>query len=162
MSKHDYKTFAQKIEGVVRDKDALLRSVSEALDSHNNGCLEVIVRRAKKDKTDRQLGNIFGNMIKKVVDYCNAESTITDTSEFLDLIFNRPDLPTGVPVTTDFVKNCLYAACPILDEHDRPITLSGMNTEQANKFFTEAAHLLSSRITYIPDPDPNWNENIKE
>ena len=110
------------------------------------------------DKTKEQLGNIFGNMIRKVVDYCDDEDHIVDTSEFLDLLFNQRDIPTGVPVTSDFVKNCLYMACPTLNKKDRPITLRGMDIPQANKFFKDSADLLSSRIVYIPDPDPNWRK----
>lgn len=120
-----------------------------------NGCYSMTIKRDYKPKSQKQLGNIFGNMIRKVVDYCNDNDHIIDTSEFLRLLFDETN-PSGVGVTADFVKSCLYRANPQLDENDKPITLSKMNTAQANRFFNESAALLSSRIVAIEDPNRNW------
>ncbi|RKY08522.1 MAG: hypothetical protein DRP56_03975 [Planctomycetota bacterium] len=158
-SKYDKIITAQKVDGEVRDKERLLSGILEALDNHRDGRLDVSIFRAKKDKTNKQLGNIFGNMIKKVVDYCNDNDHIVDTSDFLNLLLNHPDIPSGNQVTVDFVKLCLYVACPIFNDKGNQITLSKSNTEQANKFFEESANILSTRLTYIPEPDISWRES---
>ena len=127
-----------------------------------NGCYSLTIKRDYKPKSQKQLGNIFGNMIRKVVNYCNDNDHIIDTSEFLRLLFDDSQ-PSGVGVTADFVKSCLYRACPQLDDHDKPITLSDMNTVQANRFFEESAALLSSRFLPIEDPKKDWcKEQVKK
>ena len=157
MAKHDLKLNVQKVNGKVRyAKVRMQKAIKESPD----GDFELIWRQVKNPKTSKQRGNIFGNMIRTVVEYCNDNDHIIDTSDFLDLLFDQRDMPSGIEVTSDFVKHCLYSACPIFDENGDTIGLSDSDTIQANKFFEESAALLSIRVTPIADPNKDWRNEV--
>jgi hypothetical protein len=115
---------------------------------------EIEVREYRPKKTSKQLANIFGNMINKVIVHCDDNGI--DTSDLLEILFNSREMPSGVGINKDFIKAVLYAANPTLDDNDRPLTLSKMTKRQANDFFKRSADLLSAKLCPIPDPDPEW------
>ena len=153
-----YKGFRQVINGQLQPRFPHDQRRYEVYTSDlTDGCYEESFKRAKKEKTDPQRGYIFGGMIKKTVEYCNDNDHIIDTSNFLDLMFDNKEV-SGVEVTPDFVKACLYRANPTLDENDKEITLRDMSSEQASAFMDKSADLLSTRICPITGPDKNYKK----
>ena len=110
-----------------------------------------ILKKTVKSKSNRQVRTHFGLLIKTVIVKSNDEGI--DTSKFLKLLVQE-DLPTGVGLTSDFLHQLFYLICPIYDEDGRRVTLSGMSTEQASKWFEECRNLLASRGMFVDDPDP--------
>jgi hypothetical protein len=115
------------------------------------------VSRARKSKSEAQLGAIFGLMIERVIAFCDDNGW--DTSDFLREMV-RDDLPTGVAPSKDLIKDLLYSLCPIYNEDGKRITLSQSDTKQAAEFYTNCTTLLASRGIYVPDPDPNWKDKL--
>jgi len=100
-------------------------------------------------KTKNQLGAIWGLLMAKAV--LQLDEQAMDTS----YIF-KVDSPTGTRITKDLLCEYLYNVCPIFEGGKR-ITLSQMDTEQANKFFEDSRAWLASQFGIdIPDPNPNW------
>ena len=151
-------TYLQKIEGQPPRPERPQDEV-EFWQQAKPGRYQLEIKRMGKPKSDKQRGDIFGNMIQRVVDYCNDNDHIVDTSDFLKILFDDSE-PSGVAVTKDFIKACLYTANPTLDENDKPITLSDMTTEQASHFRERSADLLSSRFCFIPNPDKNYKNKL--
>mgnify|MGYP003133112225 CR=1 FL=1 len=77
-----------------------------------------------------------------------------DTSSFLNEMV-REDLPTGLGLTSDLLKELLYCLCPIMRD-DRRITLSKASTIEAAKFFEDARNVLAAHGIFLNEPDPNW------
>lgn len=155
MAKSKLQYFIQNVEG----KKPELEDAQQFLEFWNQappGRYVVEVKKMRKPKSGKQLGDIFGNMIDKVVVHC-VDNGI-DSSYFLDLLFNDNDKPTGVPVTSDFIKTCLYAANPIFDDKGNKITLRKADTMQAKTFSEASRDLLCNRICYIPEPDKHWKD----
>jgi len=108
----------------------------------------------RKDKSDKQLGAIWGLMISTAVNI--MEDRGYDTS----FIYNWSK-PTGIAVTKGDLCGFLYTACPIRNKAGQIITLSKANTEQAAKFFDDARNVLASQWAIcIADPNPNWRTQI--
>ena len=117
------------------------------------------VSKARKSKSEAQLGAIFGLMIERVIAFCDDNGW--DTSAFLREMV-RDDLPTGVAPSKDLIKDLLYDLCPIFNDDGKRITLSQSDTKQAAEFYTNCTTLLASRGIYVPDPDPNYGIHQKK
>jgi len=109
----------------------------------------------RPSKTSQQVKTHWGLMINTIIAKVSDDGI--DTSKFLKLMV-RPDLPTGIPLTKDFLHELLYILCPIFDDEGKRITLSKMDIEQASRWFDMCMNLMASRGIYIPDPDPNWKD----
>ena len=116
----------------------------------------VEVKRKRKPKSQKQLGNIFGNMIAKI-EY-EANEVRQDGVDGLIKYLKQLDIPKGVEATPDFVKKVLYTVAPTFNGLGKEITLSKMDTKQAADFFKRAALMMSAYVT-IPDPTVNWKIN---
>ncbi len=119
-----------------------------------DGCLEVTIKRAVKAKTNKQLGAHFGLMIASAITQANNMGM--DTSEFLKEMVHKT-LPSGVGLTTNFLKEIMYALCPIYHE-DKRITLSKASTVEASKHFDDCRNLLAAHGIYVDEPDVNWKD----
>ena len=141
----------QKIQGQVRDRERAIQQFNEWLDSEKDGCLQWEGKRARKPKSQEQLGAIFGLAIAMIIAEFNDLGM--DTSYLL-----KTDKPTGIGVTADLLKEYFYAVCPIFDDDGKRVTLSKMSTKQAAEFFDAIRNYASSQWgIVIPDPDRNWD-----
>jgi transcriptional regulator with XRE-family HTH domain len=113
-------------------------------------------KRKRKPKSQKQLGNIFGNMIAKI-EY-EANEVRQDGVDGLIKYLNELDIPKGVEATPDFIKKVLYTVAPTYNGLGKEITLSKMDTKQATDFFKRAADMMGSYV-YIPDPTADWRNN---
>ena len=115
------------------------------------GQFKVSLTVPRPGKTKNQLGNIWGNMMARAV--LELDEKAMDTS----YIF-KVDNPTGTAISKDLLCEYLYNVCPIFEGGKR-ITLSQMDTDQANKFFDDSRAWLASQFGIdIPDPNPDWNK----
>ena len=79
-----------------------------------------------------------------------------DSSILLNL-----DKPTGIGVTTNFLKEYFYIVTPMYSDDGKRITLShkDCDTKAASKFFDDVSAWCASQFSiYIPSPDPLWRE----
>lgn len=148
------KILAQKVEDkpLQYDKQRLVDHIKGL----SPGCYEIEVKRAKKHKSQNQLGAHFGLMIASAIEQANDIGL--DTSSFLRELI-REDLPSGIGLTTNFLKEIFYCLCPMYDDNDRRVTLSKANTIQASKHFEDCRNLLAAHGIYIEEPNPNWKQN---
>lgn len=106
-------------------------------------------------KTHRQIKTIFGLVITTVIQ--NFDDNGWDSS----IILNTK-LPTGIPVTKELLKEFFYVVCPIFNDEGVRITLRKATIEQAMKFIDDIRNWSASQWSiFVPDPDPNWRENVK-
>jgi hypothetical protein len=108
----------------------------------------------RKGKTHQQVKTIFGLVIMDALSQFEDKGIGTD--EILHL-----EMPTGNAITMGFLKEYLYAVCPMYNEDGKRITLSHRDctTKSAHDFIDAARnHLASQWQVYIADPDPNWKE----
>ena len=115
----------------------------------------VEVKRKRKPKSQKQLGNIFGNMIAKIV--YEANEVRQDGIDGLIKYLKELDIPKGLPADDDIVKKVLYTVAPTFNEKGEEITLSKMHTKQAADFFKRAANIMSGYVP-IPDPTVDWKK----
>jgi len=115
--------------------------------------LEISIVRKYPEKTKEQLGNIFGNMLNGVIAQANHEGI--DVSDFLAYLI-AADMPKGVGLTKDFLLELAYAVCPTVDGDGRRVTLSKMDTQQANQFFERFRALVAPLGIVIDDPRKDW------
>lgn len=122
------------------------------------GRYTVEYKRAKKKATGKQRGVIFGLMIDGVVEQAKEKTIgIEDIMKYL----LTQDLPKGVEISKDYLHALMYIICPTFDEEGNQVTLSKMNTEQANDLFERFRDIMAGLNIQIPDPDPNWNKDEK-
>ncbi len=152
------KIYAQKIDGEIRDKEAILESVLVAMGNMKDGCVEIDVERAKKHRSPKQVKMIFGLMIKDTIAQANEAGI--DTSDFLKYLVNS-SIPKGQGLTKGFLHEIMYAVCPTTDDEGRRVTLSKMNTEQAGKLFEGFRKTVAGAGIYIDDPNPDWEKAQK-
>jgi hypothetical protein len=130
------------------------RLISYASDSPS-GCYELTVRRAYRPKSQSQLGAHFGLMIASAIEQANDMGM--DTSTFLKEMV-KDDLPSGIGLTKDFLKEIFYCLCPIYRDGKR-ITLSKATTTEASQHFTDCCTLLAAHGIYVEEPNPNWRKD---
>jgi len=107
----------------------------------------------RKDKTNSQLGAIFGLML------ATAISILDDRGYDTSFIYNTLR-PTGVGIDKNLLKDYCYNVCPIYNESGERITLSRANTKEAAKFFDDVRNFMATQWSIIiPEPDPNWRTN---
>lgn len=110
----------------------------------------------RKPKTWKQVKTHFGLVISMILE------TFSDNGWDSSILLNLPN-PTGVEVTKGMLQEYLYAACPVHNEAGERVTLSKMNTVEESKFFEMVRNFSASQWgCYIPDPDPNWKQNLKD
>ena len=154
------KVYAVKSQGELKknpSQSLLLRQWKDTL--KNGQAVEIEYRAARSPKTNKQVKTVFGLLINSVVVRSNDEGL--DTKDFLKRLVET-DIPSGNGLTSGFLYNLFLTVCPVVDKDGRRITLSKMDIEQAGTFIDECMNLMASCGIYIPDPDPEWREKIKE
>jgi hypothetical protein len=134
--------------------DDILADIKQEMLSCKQG-QSIEVKRKRKPTSQKQRGNTFGNMVKKIKNEAN-EVRQDGVDGLLEYIDNK-DIPKGVAATDDFIMKVLYKVAPTYNELGEEVTLSKMNTKQAADFFKRAALGMSGYV-YIPDPNPNYKE----
>lgn len=146
---------AKKVDG----KKTMAPAIAEMARRHWNSIKEgeeftLSLTKIRAGKSQKQLGAIWGLMIAKAV--LEFDEKAMDTSYLYGL-----SVPTGVPIKNGPLCDYLYSMCPIYTEINKRITLSKANTEEAAKFFDECRNHLASQFgIVIPDPNPNWRNEV--
>ena len=152
-----YATKRQEATEVSHSQSLLRR---QWLDTLKDGqTIEIEYRVARSPKTNKQVKTVFGLLINSVVVKSVDEGL--DTKDFLKRLVET-DIPSGNGLTSGFLYNLFLTVCPVVDKDGRRITLSKMDIEQAGTFLDECMNLMASCEIYIPEPDPEWREKIKE
>jgi len=139
----------QKVGEEKRYLDQCLTGVVDYIENGRDGRYEVEAKRSRKDKSQDQLGAIFGLALNTIK--AEFDDRGWDTSYLLKI-----DLPTGNEITIDFLKEYFYATCGVYNEKGL-VRLSKSNTKQAAQFFENIRNFASSQWgIYIPEPNPNW------
>ena len=148
-----YKSYRQIVNGRLQPRlPHDQRRYDEFFTDLPDGCYEEAVKRAVKSKSQNQLGAIFGLAIDRIIVEFNDNGW--DTSYLLGL-----DKPTGNPVSTGLMKEYLYGVCGVKDDDGKLVTLSRMNTIQANEFLEAICRFAITQWSiYIPEPDKNYKK----
>jgi hypothetical protein len=115
------------------------------------------IKRFHKEKSDRQRKMIFGHMIEQTILQANEQAI--GVEELLEYLIERKDIPKGQPLTKDFLHELMYQICPTTDENGRRITLSKMDTLQANNLFERYRTILAPLGINIDDPNPERKQD---
>jgi hypothetical protein len=138
---NDQPTFEKPIDEILAEVKAELLSCKYGQ--------AVEFKRKRKPKSQKQLGNIFGNMIAKIEH--EANEVRQDGVDGLIIFLKQQDIPKGVAATTDFIKKVLYTVAPTYNGLGKEVTLRDMDSKQASDFFKRAATIMSGYV-HIPDP----------
>ncbi len=168
MSKSKQTFFAQKIDGdrfrlenIVAYKDFEIEAPP--------GRYVIEIKRERRPKSQKQLGNVFGNVVDKLVRYVN-DVDMVGIDGFIQYLLDE-SIPKNCEANADSVKvalgraikktcpeeikTILYSISPTLNEAGKQITLRDMNTKQAAVFTDRIVNMVAGYVL-IPDPDPNW------
>ena len=114
--------------------------------------IEETLQKYRQPRSHKQLGAWFGLFSKTVL--AEFDDRGWDTS----YIFNLEN-PTGIEITTDLLKQYMYAKCPAFDDNGNQITMRNMNTLKMAKWFDDCRNFASSQWSiYVPNPDPKWKD----
>ena len=155
MGKHSF--YAQKIDG-----ESMKWEDPKAVEDFRNeaapGRWRFDAVKQRKPKSQKQLGDVFGNAIDKVLH--EANEVRQDGIDGLIQYLKQLDMPKNVEATQDMVKKVFYTVAPTFDDDGKEITLRDMDTAQATDFMKRVRDIMAGYV-YIPDPRPDWKENKK-
>lgn len=147
--------FLQKVDGEpMRDEDP--EAVAEFENNAAPGRWRKDYVKERKPKSQKQLGDVFGNAIAKVLH--EANEVRQDGIDGLIQYLKQLDIPKNVEATDDMVKKVFYTVAPTFNDKGEEITLSKMDTLQAANFMKRVRDIMAGYV-YIPEPDPNWNRS---
>ena len=112
------------------------------------------IKRDTKSKTHQQIKTIWGLALATV------KAEFDDRGWDTSVLYNL-DKPTGIGVTANMLKEFFYGVIPMYNGDGQRITLShkDCSTIIAAKFFEDMRNFSASQFSiYIPDPNPNWQE----
>ena len=113
------------------------------------------IKRYRQKKSNKQLGAWFGLFAKRVL--AEFEDRGYDTSYIFKL-----DKPTGIPISTNVLKDYMYSVCPSYDDNSKRITIRDMDTLQMAKYFDECRNFAASQWSiYVPEPQKDWKKYEK-
>lgn len=111
------------------------------------------IKRQRPPRSQKQLGMIFGLMIKDAVR--QADEKAIGVEELMRYLLTR-HIPKGVKITKDYLHALMYIICPTFNDEGIEITLSKMDTKQAGELFEQFRNIMAPIGIVIDDPDPNW------
>ena len=131
----------------------------------------ITIKRERAPKSQRQLGNVFGNIISKIVyqvnevDYLGIDGFVKyllDQSIPKNCKANADSVEVALRkvirrTTPDEIKAILYSISPTLTAIGEEITLRDMDTKQASIFTDRVVNMVSGYVA-ISDPDKNWRK----
>lgn len=155
MAKSKITLFSQKQEGK-RFEFERYTDYSDFENQAPSGRYVVEFKKDRPPKSTSQLGYIFGGMVSKIK--IEGNETRQDGVDGLLKYLLDPTIPKNQPLTDDFIKALCYAIAPTFDKKGRKITLSSMNTVQANDFMKRIQDMMAGYV-YLEDPNPNWRKD---
>ena len=148
-----------KIYGVINHGEFSATEEQARLEAHDlkqykDGTLAVrMTQRYSQPRTQHQLGAHFGLALTFIIETFNDRGY--DTS-----IIYKLELPTGIGVTKDLLKDFFYSACPIFDGNGDKITLGKASIEQTAKHFDDIRNYAASQWQIvIPEPNKDWKND---
>lgn len=114
-------------------------------------------KRKRRPKSQKQRGNIFGNMVRKIKH--EANEVRQDGVDGLIKYLKQLDIPKNVEANNDIIMKVLYTVAPTFNENGDEITLSKMDTKQAADFLKRVVNIMAGYV-YIPDPNPNYRKEL--
>jgi len=138
-------TFEKTIDEIIAEYKAELLSCKQGQ--------AVEVKKKRRPKSKKQLGNTFGNIVAKIKH--EANEVRQDGVDGLLVYIDNKHIPKGVAATDDFIMKVLYKVAPTYNKLGKEITLRDMDTKQAADFSSRAALGMSGYV-HIPDPNKNW------
>lgn len=147
--------FAQKLDG----KNLEFEKPSEFFAFSNQarpGRYVVEIARRRPPKTQKQCAVIFALMIKQTIQQADE---LGIGVEGLMRYLLTADIPKGVGLTTDYLHALMYIICPTFNDEGKQVTLSKMNTVQANSLFERFRNIMAPLGIVIDDPNPNWRND---
>ena len=131
------------------------RAIEDFRKNAKNGRWRFDAVLERKPKSQKQLGDIFGNAIQKVLHQANEVRQ--DGIDGLIKYLKQLDEPKNVEATDDMVKKVFYTVAPTFNDKGEEINLSKMDTKQAADFMKRVRDIMAGYV-YIPDPDPLYKE----
>ena len=120
----------------------------------------VQIKRKRPPRSQKQLGNIFGNMIKDAVR--QADEKAISVEGLMRYLLAR-NIPMGVAIDRNYLHALMYVIAPTFDDKGNKITLRDMDTKQAGELFERVRNILGPLGIVIKDPDPNWrNKKLRK
>lgn len=118
--------------------------------------IEETLKKYRSPKSQKQLGAWWGLFCKVVL--AEFDDRGWDTSYIFKL-----DKPTGIGISSELLKEFLYAMCPSYNDLGERITMRGMDTLQMAGFFEQCRNFAASQWSInVPEPDPNWKNKDKD
>lgn len=128
-----------------------LKARRDYLKSLEGQMVRETIAKYYQPKSNQQLKawwGLFAKMVKAEFDYQGI-----DTSYLLKL-----DNPTGIPVSTELLKEYLYGVCPCYQDGKR-VTMRDMDTKQMATFFEECRNFAASQWhIVVPEPRKDKDE----
>jgi len=156
MAKSNIKLRTQKRKSRPFEYDRFNQSVFDKFQEQApDGNYEVTYKRKLPDKTHSQTKTVFGLLINKAI--TQASDNGVDTKKFLKFLL-EDTIGSGVELDDKFLYAVLLKVCPIYDEDHKNKSLSGMDIEEASRFFKNCQAVLATTGIDIPDPNKNWKE----
>ena len=145
------KFFGIKQDGKIVHPPAIAEEKRKFWERIPNGAeIESVITVKRGDKSQAQLGAIWGLMLAQAV--IELDDRGYDTSFLYNL-----DKPTGIEIKSEDLCRFFYNVCPIYNGEGKYITLSKTNTAEAAKFFEDVRNWMSSQWSIIvEEPDKNW------
>lgn len=168
MPKSTTTQFAQKVEGspwLLEDVEAYYAFTEQA----PPGRYVITIKRERAPKSQKQRGNIFGNVIDKIVHQVN-DVDFEGIDGFVKYLIDQ-SIPKNCKANADSVevalrraikrtspdeiKAILYSISPTLNAIGEEITLRDMDTKEAAIFTDRIVNMVAGYVV-IGDPDKNW------
>lgn len=146
--------FCQKLDDFTFEYED--QGAFEAFEDHAPaGRYVVEIKRERPPKSQKQCAVIFALMIAQTVQQAADKGIgVDDLMRYL----LTADIPKGVAITTDYLHALMYIICPTFNDEGKQVTLSKMNTVQANSLFERFRNIVAPMGIVIDDPDPNWRD----
>lgn len=116
------------------------------------------IKKERPPKTPKQCAVIFALMIKETI--LQADEKGIGVEGLMKYLLTQ-DLPKGVGLSTDYLHALMYLICPTFNDEGKQVTLSKMNTVEANSLFERYRNIMAPLGVVIDDPDPNWKNKIR-
>jgi len=145
-----FKGIIMKFIGTIQNSVFVLpfeqaRQYKALLASLEGKTTEMEIKRASKPKSYEQVKTwwgLFAAIVKSEFD-----DRGWDTSYFFNL-----DQPTGIGISTDLLKEYMYAVCPVYSDGKRT-TISKMDMPQLHKFFNDCRDYAATQWGIVtPEP----------
>lgn len=145
----EYKHLIQKVDGNTRDTGLAIQWLIDVLALMKDGCIEIIVKRAKKHKTWKQCKLLFGYILPTIKQ--QADDKALGIEDFLVYLLDG-NIPKGIAVDEDFLHALMYVIFPAFNEEGERVTVRDMSTQQASDLATKMMNVFAPLRIHVPEP----------